>query len=179
MRRFRFPLAVLATSFGLVALLGLAAFLIVPRALAFGAMGMMGGPMGGPWGHGRALEAFPELQGLHDLSPQQRFGHFVGGQIGLKDKDGKPLTIAVTPGKATSVSSTSLSVAANDGTSKTFTLNDRTILRGQPGEGSPPKLEAGDSVVVVSDSSNVARVVMDGNTDGFGPPPPYRPFGGR
>jgi hypothetical protein len=135
MKWFWFPLAVVATSLALV--VALVAIIAFPaRAALASALGAStawtGGPWhSGPWANGAGFTLPPELQGLGDVPPDQRFGHFVGAQISLKDKDGKPLTITVTPGTATAASATSLTLAANDGTTKTFALNDQTMLRGK------------------------------------------------
>src|SRR5215831_3111085 len=135
MKWFWFPIAVAATSLALVvALVALVAF--PARAALASALGAgtawSGGPgHGGPWAAGAGFTLPAELQGLADVPADQRFSHFAGAQVNLKDKDGKPLTITVTPGMVTAASPTSLSVAANDGTTKTFVLNDQTIRRGQ------------------------------------------------
>ena len=95
MRRFRFPLAVLGTSLLLVLGIGAVGYWTVSSALAQGF-----GPFGGPFaGHAHP----PELQGLEQLPPAERFRHFNGAQIVLKDKDNNPLTVNVTPGTVNAV----------------------------------------------------------------------------
>src|ERR671937_21195 len=100
MRRWRFPIAVAVTSLVLVVALAGTGGLLVRGALAGGqrfhgpwawaAGPWAAGPWGrGPWagGAGAAWHGGPgsqlpaELEGLHDLPPDQRFGHFVGAQI--------------------------------------------------------------------------------------------------
>jgi hypothetical protein len=172
-----FPVAVLGTSVALVAALGVIGAFAVRPALAsgLGASAFAGyGPWsGGPWHGGGAGFTLPsELQGLGDIPADQRFAHFAGAQVSLKDKDGKPVVIAATPGTVTTASATSLTVAANDGTAKTFALDAQTILRGQhTAAGSPANgsaLATGDSVVVVTlNQSTTATAVVDGGPHGF------------
>ena len=81
MRRFRFPLAVLGTSLLLVLGIGVVGYWTISSAFAQG-FGPFGGPFGGPF-VGHALP--PELQGMEQLPPAERFKHFNGAQIALKD----------------------------------------------------------------------------------------------
>lgn len=177
MRRFRFPLAVLGTSLLLVLGIGVAGYVTVSTALAQG-----WGPFGGPFA-GHAIP--PELQGLEQLPPAERFKHFNGAQILLKDKDNNPLTINVTPGTINAVSVTSLTLAANDGSTRTFTLDDKTVIRGKPDANSQnarptaTTLKQGDLVAVVTkNSETTAKFVMSGGAEGFGPHGGRGPFGG-
>jgi hypothetical protein len=177
MRRFRFPLAVLGTSLLLVLGIGVAGYWTVSSALA-----QSFGPFGGPFA-GHALP--PEFQGMDQLPPAERFKHFNGAQIALKDKDNNPLTVNVTPGTVTSVSATSLTLAANDGTNKTYTLDDKTVIRGKPDASTPgnrpaaTNLKQGDLVAVVTkNNETTAKFVMSGGTEGFGPRGGRGPFGG-
>ena len=181
MRRFRFPLAVLGTSLLLVLGLGVAGYFTVTTALAqgWGPFGHFGGPF-----DGHAIP--PELQGLEQLPPAERFKHFNGAQIALKDKDNTPLTINVTPGTVNAVSATSLTLAANDGSTKTFALDGNTVIRGKPDANSQnakpaaTTLKQGDLVAVVTNNSETtAKFVMSGGAQGFGPPNGGRgPWGG-
>jgi hypothetical protein len=185
MRRYRFAIAVALTSLALVVGIGVVDVLTVRSVFAGGPW--LGGPMGGPWRGGPMGESWhggpmggainlpPELQGLRDLPPAERFEHFTGGQFTLKDKDNNPVTVNVTPGTVTAASATSLTLNANVGTSKTFTLNDQTNIRGKSARGSDqaaqPTLANGDKVVVVSlNNSTTASFVMAGAGEGFGPP---------
>jgi hypothetical protein len=181
MRRFRFPLAVLGTSLLLVLGIGVVGYWTISSAFAQG-FGPFGGPISGPFA-GHALP--PELQGMEQLPPAERFKHFNGAQISLKDKDNNPLTVNVTPGSVSAVSATSLTLAANDGTSKTYTLDDKTIIRGKPDASTPgnrpaaTNLKQGDLVVVVTkNNETTAKFVMSGGAEGFGPRGGHGPFGG-
>ena len=181
MRRFRFPLAVLGTSLLLVLGIGVVGYWTISSAFAQG-FGPFGGPFGGPFA-GHALPA--ELQGMEQLPPAERFKHFNGAQISLKDKDNNPLTVNVTPGSVSAVSATSLTLAANDGTSKTYTLDDKTIIRGKPDASTPgnrpaaTNLKQGDLVVVVTkNTETTTRFVMSGGAEGFGPRGGHGPLGG-
>jgi hypothetical protein len=152
--RFRFPIAVALTSLALVVALGAVVALLAPRAFAGGpwSRGHGFGPgIGRGLGHGFELPA--ELHGLRDLAPGERFAHFQGAQLNLTDRDNRPVTVSVTPGTATSVSPTSVTLAANDGSTKTFALSDRTLVRGRgdrSGEPAPSTLAEGSQVVVVT-----------------------------
>jgi hypothetical protein len=177
MRRLRFPLAVLGTSLLLVLGIGVAGYFTVTTALAQG-----WGPFGGPF-TGHAVP--PELQGLEQLPPAERFKHFNGAQISLTDKDNKPLTVNVTPGTVKTVSATGLTLEANDGSDKTFTLDDKTVIRGKPDTSTPGNrpaattLKQGDLVAVVTkNNETTARFVMSGGAEGFGPRGGRGPFGG-
>src|SRR3954447_14999835 len=104
MRGLKFALAVLGTSLVLVLGIGAVGYYAVSSALAAGPFGDHG-PFGGPFGE-HALP--PELQGLEQLSPADRFKHFSGAQLNVKDKDNQPMTVNVTPGTVSAVSATSL-----------------------------------------------------------------------
>lgn len=185
MQRFRFPVAVALTSLGLVALLVVAGGLLVSSVLArapwAGGVGFgpwshagAGGPWAagqGPWG-GFALPA--QLAGLRDVPAAERFDHFKGVQVNLTDKDGQPLVVSLTPGTATAASATSLTVAANDGSSRTFALDAQTALRGSRAPGGaaapPPSIAPGDKLVVVTlNNSGTATAVWAGDFGGWGP----------
>jgi hypothetical protein len=183
MRRLRFPIAVALTSIALVLALGVAAVLAAPVVLAntfgFGGPGHFGPPFGAG-GPGHALP--PELQGLTQIPPAERFSHFQGVQINLTDQNNQPLNIAITPGVIVTVDATRLTMTANDGTTKTYTLDDRTIIRGKPVRGgaqaTQPTLAQGDKVVVATlNNSTAARAVIAVNPEGFGPPARFGPFG--
>lgn len=171
MRRFRFAIAVGLTSLALVATLGVVGALTVQNALA-NAPWAGGHGFGGPGMAGPGFQLPPELEGLRDLPPAERFAHFQGVQVSLTDKDNRPLTFAATPGRATAVSGTSLTIAANDGTTKTYTLDSNTLIRGKNVQGGDQATQAnlanGDLVVVVTqNNSTTAKAVMNGGKDGF------------
>jgi hypothetical protein len=178
MRRFRFALAVLGTSVVLVVGLGAIGVFAVSNAFAAGF---------GPFAGGMGPHAMPpEFQGLEQLPPAERFKHFSGAQINLLDKDNKPVAVNITPGTVSAVSSTNLTLAANDGSSKTFTLDDKSIIRSKPDKTTPgnrpaaTNLKQGDQVVVVTkNGESVARFVMSGGAEGFGPRGGHGPFGNR
>src|SRR5439155_23643717 len=101
----------------------------------------------------------------------------------LKDKDNRPLLVTVTPGKVTTAAAASLTIAANDGTSKTFAIDNQTMVRGRAAgndSGNPPAFASGENVVVVAlNNSSTATAVFAGD-HGFGPPGPgngWGPFG--
>jgi hypothetical protein len=183
MQRFRFPIAVALTSLGLVALLVAAGGVLVSSALARGPWGAGGGF--GPWAHARAGAwgggpgawgaALPaQLAGLHDIPAAERFEHFKGLQVNLTDKDGQPLVVTLTPGTATAVSGTSVTVAANDGAPRTFALDAQTVIRGARAQGggaaTAPSIAQGDKVVVATiNGSGTAMAVWGGHRGGWGP----------
>jgi hypothetical protein len=193
MNRFRFPIAVAATSLALVAVIVGAGGFLVGRALAdtpvVGSVLAAGGPWssgwgGPPWarhdaGHAAGWQLPPELAGLTDLPAAERFGHFRGVQLQLTDKNNQPLTVDVTPGTATVSNSTSLTVATNDGSTRTYTLDASTKVHGrsagQNAQSSPPSVAQNDKVVVVTlNKSTTATAVMVLGPDGF---PQGGPFG--
>lgn len=182
MRRFRFPLAVLGTSLLLVLGIGVAGYLTVSSALAqgFGPFGPHGGPFAG---HGHALP--PELEGLAQKPPAERFKHFNGAQVALKDKDNNPLTVNVTPGTVSAVSGTNLTLAANDGSTRTYQIDGSTVIRSKPdastpgNQPAPTTLKQGDMVVVVTkNAETTAKFIVSSGTEGFGPRGGRGPFGG-
>jgi hypothetical protein len=189
MRWFWFPIAVVATSVAVVVALGAIVLFPVRIALASGlgvGIPALYGPWhGGSWGHGPGFAVPPQIQGLFDLPADQRFSHFEGVQVSLKDKDNRPLLITVTPGTVTAAAATSLTMAANDGTSKTFALDNQTMVRGKsavPNDtGNSAPFASGDTVVVVAlNNSATATAVFAGGDHGFGPPGPgnaWGPFG--
>jgi hypothetical protein len=187
MRQLRFPLAVAVTS--LVLVLGL----VVAGGLLAGSV-LAGGPWfggrAGPWvggygvgGHafGPPFEVPAEIRGLLDLPPDERFAHFTGAQVTLTDKDNRPLAVNVTPGTVSSVDNGHLTLAANDGSTRTFAMDDSTITRGKHAAGqgeARPAVSQGDRVIVVTigDAAR-AHAVVTADPRGFGPPWHRGPFG--
>jgi hypothetical protein len=147
MSKARFSLAVLGTSLILVGVIGFAGMFVVGNAVASAA------PFGQhtQWS-GQNLP--PELSGLKDIPAGDRFAHFKGIQANLTDKDGKPLSVTVTPGVASSVSSSSITLNGNDGVSHTYTLDPQTMTHGKT-------LTQGENVVVVTlnNASHATAVV--------------------
>jgi hypothetical protein len=176
MQRFRFPIAVTVTSLALVAMLVGAGGLLVGNALA---IGPFSGGGSGPWAAGHegwqngALP--PELAGLVGVPAGERFSHFRGVRVQLTDKDNKPLTVDVTPGIATRVTPTSLTITANDGSVRTFSLDDKTIVHAKSAtrdssQGATSTIGQNEKVVVATlNNSTTATAVMVFNADGFGP----------
>jgi hypothetical protein len=120
----------------------------------------------GNW-HNGAANLPPELAGLADVPASERFAHFRGVQVQLTDKDNKPVRLDVTPGTVTSVSSTSLTMAGNDGANHTYTLDDKTVRHAQA-------INQNDHVVVATlNGSTTATGVFAMNADGFGPRGPW------
>jgi hypothetical protein len=184
MSRFRFLIAVAATSLALVLGLGVVGLLTVQTTLAntfgFGGPGAFGNPRFGGQGFGGPAITLPaELQGLVEIPPAERFSHFMGVQVALKDKDNLPLTVTVTPGTVTTVSATNLTIAANDGTTKTYNLDDKTVIRGKPVQGGAqavqPALAKDDKVVVITLNASPTATAVVAIGPGGGP---WGPFGG-
>ncbi len=180
MQRFRFPIAVAFTSLALVAALAGAGGLLVGNALAVGPFSG-GGP--GPWptGHGgwQNTTLPPELTGLVGVPAGERFAHFRGVRVQLTDKDNNPLMVEVTPGTATAVTSTSLTITANDGSTHTYGLNDRTIMRGKSASNDTSPAASStvgqnDKVIVATlNNSTTATAVVAVSPDGFGSRGPW------
>ena len=161
MQRFRFPLSVAVTLVALVAIVIGAGGLLVGNALAFS-------PFSGHDGW-QNTNLPPELAGLASVPAADRFAHFRGVRVQLTDKDNNPLTVDVTPGTATMVSPTSLTIAGNDGATHTFALDDKTIVRGKA-----TTIGQHDKVVVATlNNSTTATAVVAFNPAGFGPRGPF------
>jgi hypothetical protein len=165
MTRLRFPIAVALTSLALVVGLFLAGGLFARAALGFGGPPWGGNGVGGPpWAHafGAGFALPPELAGLHDVPPAERFAHFMGARVALTDKDGKPVALEVTPGTVTAVSTSSITIAANDGATRTFAIDEHTAVRRQPAQN--------DRVVVVTlNGASTATAVLAFPADGSNP----------
>ena len=177
MQRYRFPLSVAVTSLAVVLVLIGVGGLLVNNALANGPFG--GGGPGAPWagGHGgwqtNALP--PELAGLTEIPAGERFAHMRGVRVQLTDKDNKPLTVDILPGTATTISPTSLTMTANDGSTHTFTLDDKTIIHAKSAahdstQTATAALGQNDKIIVATLNNNTtATAVVAFNPDGFGP----------
>jgi hypothetical protein len=147
----KFSVAVLLTSAALVVALFATGAFMVGHALASGI------PAAAQMHDHNNVNMPPELAGLKDIPPAERFAHFKGVQVNLTDQNGNPLNINVTPGVATNVSANSISMTGNDGATHTYTLDDQTLNRATT-------LSDGDKVVVVTigNTSN-ARAVLSAN----------------
>ncbi len=179
MTRLSFAIAVGVTSLVLVAAIVVGGLLLARSAVA-GAP-FTGGP---PWayaarfaGHGAGGPGFQmpaELRDLGSLPPDQRFTHFLGVRVSLTDRNNQPLTVNVTPGTVTAADASSLTIASNDGMTRTFALDGNTAIRGKPAQGDAQQpaqasLNGGDRVVVLTlNDETTARAVVNGGTDGFG-----------
>ena len=183
-KRFGFLMAVGITAILLVAVLG-AIFLFPARTVL--ANTLFGGRIANTppgwgawhagWGNDSGFNLPPALQGLVSIPSDQRFDHFIGAQVNLKDQNDQPLTINVIPGKVTAESGTSLTIATNDGSTQSFTLNDQTMIHsraastpaatGTPGPSTA--LQKDTQVVVVTlDNSTTATAVIAAGPSGFG-----------
>jgi hypothetical protein len=155
----------------MIGLAGLALLVVLGGGVVLARNAFADGPWrGGPW-HGRHDVALPpELEALRDLPADERFARFRGAQIALTDRDGNPLTLTFVPGRATAVSETSLTVAANDGGTRTFTLDDATVIGGERGEeADAASIEQDDRVVVVTrDDGTTATAVLTDDWLSFG-----------
>jgi hypothetical protein len=170
MNTFRSPWSIAVTVFALVLIaIGVGGF-VAGQALAsntgFGPPWAAGAPWhnGGP---GFAGSLPPELSGLADVPADQRFAHFRGVQVSLTDKDGKPVSVNVTPGTVSSISASSITINGNDAASHTYTLDATTMQHGDTAK-------QNDKVVVATlngSSSATAVITMNGN--GFGPRGPW------
>src|SRR5207248_9218564 len=158
MKRFVVTLAV--STFALVLILGAVGFVAARRFIGPAVADAAGL---GPW----ASEAGFDLQGLQNMSPEERFGHFLGGSMKFADASGTVHTVTTAPGTVQSVSNDKLTIKLNDGGSnKSFNLTSETKVRagGIPWTGAQntqvtPK--SGDRAVVVTwDGSPDARAAM-------------------
>jgi hypothetical protein len=149
---------------------GVGALLVRPTfASPFFGFGPGFGPGYGPWHNGGWDRSAipPELAGLADVPADQRFAHFRGVQVQVTDKDNRPVRVDVVPGTVSSVSSSSLTIAGNDGATHTYTLDDKTMQRG-----SAPKQN--DKVVVATlNGSSTATAVFAMSGNDFGPRGPW------
>jgi len=179
MNRLRFPLSVAVTSLALVLVVVGVGGLLVNNALANSPLGGMPGPWsGGPWSARAGWQTNnlpPELAGLTDIPSAERFQHFRGVRVQLTDKDNKPLTADILPGTVTTLSPTSLTMTANDGTTHTYAIDDKTVIHARSGarDATPAatsSLNQNDKVIVATlNSSTTATAVIGFNPDGFGP----------
>jgi hypothetical protein len=151
----RFSLAVAGTSLALVIALFATGAFLVGNVFANATQAVAAQAMGAP----HDWNVPPELANLKDIPQDQRFSHFRGVTANLTDKDGKPIAVTVTPGKATSVSSSSITLAGNDGASHTYSLDANTFTaKSTPAAGQ-------DVVVVTLNNSQSATAVIAPNAN--------------
>jgi hypothetical protein len=120
-----------------------------------GMKGRMGGPgMGG-------------MGGVARLGPE---GPVLHGDLVVKDKDGKVVTIRVQSGKVTAAGSDSITVASSDGYTSSWTLTADTKIRRDMKDATAASLAVGDTVVVrgeVGSGNPTAKVVRAFSTEGL------------
>jgi hypothetical protein len=88
-------------------------------------------------------------------------GRGMHGEWVVKGKDGKPVTLETIRGTVTAVSTSSITIKAEDGVSETFAANSDTKVRGGPDSLGAVKAGAkGAMVGVKSGSTTTARAVL-------------------
>jgi len=97
----------------------------------------------------------PEPKGPFAELGEVEFGDILGGELRVKDDQGNTVVIEVVVGEVGSISDGELTVTANDGSERTFTITDDTVVPQRPEEGDPV-------VVVTVGESNEARLVLQG-----------------
>ncbi|MCL4459284.1 MAG: PDZ domain-containing protein [Chloroflexi bacterium] len=109
---------------------------------------------------------FGELKGI---APGERFDHFLGGQFALTNKEGKRIEVRIIPGRATAVSSNSITIDPNDKSVSggPYEVTEKTIVRAGPRTVRIDALKSGDRVIIVTiESPTHAAAVID--VEGFG-----------
>jgi hypothetical protein len=97
----------------------------------------------------------PQPEGPFAELGELEFGDVLGGEFRIKDDEGNTLAIEVVVGNVASLSDDELTVNANDGSERTFTITDDTVM--------PQRPEVGDPIVVVTlGDSEDARLVLPG-----------------
>jgi hypothetical protein len=162
MRRFLITFSASALAFVVVlGLAGLAIGIFGPRIVAAQGFGPgFGGPPGSHWGANLPAE----LQGLHNLPPEQRFGHFMGGALRFTDASDQAHSLTLVPGTVASFADGKLTIEPNDQSGqKSYTIGSETRVHaigqrwvaGQAGQATPKQ---GDKVMVVAfDGSDSAH----------------------
>jgi hypothetical protein len=173
MKWIRTPLGAALTAVTLLVVLGASSVFIVRGVVADGPPWL-----DHRWGD-RGWDLPPELEGLADLSAEERFAHFRGARIELTDADGNPMTVQATPGTVTAVDAISLTLAANDGSTKTFAVDGTTTVHGGRDQDATRGIAVDDTVVVLTlNDSATARTVLAGVDERFGRHGGHRrPFG--
>jgi membrane-associated protease RseP (regulator of RpoE activity) len=95
----------------------------------------------------------PQLKGPLAELGEVEFADILSGQFRVKDDQGNTVTIEVVPGEVKSISDSELTLTANDGGERTFTITDETVMPQRPEEGDP-------AVVVTVGDSKEARLVL-------------------
>lgn len=97
----------------------------------------------------------PEPKGPFAELGEVEFGDILGGQFRVKDDQGNTVAIEVVAGNVEGISDGELTLTANDGSERTFTITDDTVMLQRPEEGDPV-------VVVTVGESDEARLVLPG-----------------
>jgi hypothetical protein len=95
----------------------------------------------------------PEPKGPFAELGEVEFADILGGQFRVKDDDGNTVVIEAVAGDVASISDSELTLTANDGSERTFTITDDTVMPWRPGERDPV-------VVVTVGKSKEARLVL-------------------
>ncbi len=183
-------LSIVAGAIAVIAIVGAIFFYPVGSAVASAITGAAaGGPPwaggwhNGGWGGGQGFNLPPALQGLASIPANQRFDHFTGVQVNLKDQNNNPMTINVVPGKISASSGSSLTVSLNKGGSQTYGIDSQTIIHAAgasrpaasgtpaptPTQAPSASLQNGDEVIVVTlNDSSTATAVIAAGPNGFG-----------
>jgi hypothetical protein len=93
------------------------------------------------------------------MGPRHRFGggmvdRLLHGEVVLKGKDGKPVTVAVQTGEVTGVTADSVTVKSEDGYSRTWTLNGDTVYRSLRDKASKSDVKVGTTVRLAGPVTN-------------------------
>ena len=105
--------------------------------------------------------------GLRDRIGRHPFRHqgadrFLHGEVVLKDKDGKPITVALQRGVVTAVDASSVTVKSEDGYSRTWALTTDTTYRSGRDKASKADVKVGATVRLagpVTSGNATARIV--------------------
>ncbi|MFN0071402.1 MAG: hypothetical protein ACKVVP_07950 [Chloroflexota bacterium] len=123
-----------------------------------------------------ATQLPPELRGLGQLAPAERFKHFTGVQATFTDVNNVAHRVTIVPGKVQSVTADTLTIVPNDaalGAAKSYMLTADTIIR-KPAQAwasgrSENQISVGDTVMVVALDGDQPRAIIVGGPDGFRP----------
>jgi len=94
----------------------------------------------------------------------------LGAQIQVRDQNGNPITVKITPGTVTAVTGDSLTLRPNDGSAEvTVTVTDETVVRTGPVRRGMTAFRANDRVIVVQvNDEQRARAIVAVSQDGSG-----------
>jgi membrane-associated protease RseP (regulator of RpoE activity) len=97
----------------------------------------------------------PEPKGPFAELGELEFADILGGRFRVKDDEGNTVVVEVVAGEVARISDDELTVTANDGSERTFTITGDTVMSRRPEEGDPV-------VVVTVGENNEARLVLPG-----------------